>query len=35
VFDSCGGDLDVAAADLEISRRSLKLRITELGWDAD
>jgi two-component system nitrogen regulation response regulator GlnG len=35
VFDACGGDLDVAAADLELSRRSLKLRITELGWDAD
>ena len=33
-FDACGGELDVAAAELEVSRRTLKLRIGELGWDA-
>lgn len=33
VLDACGGDLDVAAGELQASRRALKLRITELGWD--
>jgi two-component system nitrogen regulation response regulator GlnG len=33
VFDSCSGELDAAAAELEVSRRALKLRIAELGWD--
>ena len=33
IYDSCGGELDAAAAELEVSRRALKLRITELGWD--
>jgi two-component system nitrogen regulation response regulator GlnG len=32
-FDACGGELDVAAAELEVSRRALKLRIAELGWE--
>ncbi|HUS32717.1 MAG TPA: hypothetical protein VMZ53_29655 [Kofleriaceae bacterium] len=33
-YDACGGDLDIAAAELEVSRRSLEQRIAELGWDA-
>ena len=33
VYDACGGDLDAAASELEVSRRALKLRITELGWE--
>jgi two-component system nitrogen regulation response regulator GlnG len=33
VFDSCSGELDAIAAELEVSRRALKLRIAELGWD--
>jgi two-component system nitrogen regulation response regulator GlnG len=32
-FDASGGELDVAAAELEVSRRALKLRIAELGWE--
>jgi two-component system nitrogen regulation response regulator GlnG len=32
VLDGCSGDIDAAAAELEVSRRALKLRIAELGW---
>jgi two-component system nitrogen regulation response regulator GlnG len=33
VYEACSSDLDAAAAELEVSRRALKLRISELGWD--
>ena len=32
-YDACAGELDALAAELEVSRRALQLRLTDLGWD--